>query len=580
MKIDLKKLRKRIFSIIIGDADIFFLEHRFLNGTLFYSMIIGLLATIVNIIINLNILLTFIMTTGCVIFTVLYYLSRFKKYYKPVLLTFVIFIMTAFPFSWFLNSGLMGSTLYVGIIVLVLFIIITRGIGKIYTSMLFITEIFTVIIVEYKRPDLVTPYLNREQQFADISMTLGFSLIILTVVIIFIKKNIDVERFKAEENNLLKTYFLANISHEIRTPMNGILGFSELLREKDLTEHEKDHYLNIIKNSGNHLLKLINDVINISRIEAGHTTINDSSFNLNTLMLDLLDFFKIHISTGNKAIELKCFLHFDNQSAFILADDIRIRQTFLNLLGNACKFTNTGSIEFGYSLQKIGKTKNQNLLFYVKDTGIGIGDSDQKMIFDIFKQVDDSHTRKYGGTGLGLSITRRLIELMGGKIWVESGINTGSTFYFTIPYRASSPIPETINEAVTHAVMPDFDKALILIVEDNDDSFRYLERVLLKQGFTIIRAANGHDAVEFARENTDILLILMDIQLPVMSGYEATKKIREFNLSIPIIAQTGNAFEEDRLKCIEAGCTSFITKPLDINLLLEIIIKNLNLSGL
>ncbi len=555
----------------MGETDIFFLEHRFLNGTLFYSIIIGILATIVNILLIMNILLTIIMVMGTLIFIILYYFSRFKNYYKPVLWIFILFIMTVFPFSWFLNAGLMGSTLYVGIILLVLFIIITRGVLKIYVSLLFITEIFTTILIEYKRPDLITSYMNRDQQFADISMTLAFSLVILTVVIIFIKKNIDVERLKAEENNLLKTYFLANISHEIRTPMNGILGFTELLRENDLPESERDRYLNVIRTSGNHLLKLINDVINISRIEAGHSEINERTFNINTLLRDLFDFFKIQISRDNREIDFKYNFHFDDNSAFISADDIKIRQTLLNLLGNAYKFTETGSIEFGYSLQESSSRKYSNLLFYVKDTGIGIGTPDQKMIFDIFKQVDDSHTRKYGGTGLGLSITRRLVELMGGEIWVESDLDSGSTFYFTIPYTAAHQNSENLHAAVVRSENMGDNNGLVLIVEDNDDSYRYLERVLEKQGFTLLRAVNGREAVEFARMYINIMIILMDIQLPVMNGYEATKRIREFNPSVPIIAQTGNAFEEDRLKCLEAGCSSFITKPLDINHLLDII---------
>jgi signal transduction histidine kinase/ActR/RegA family two-component response regulator len=461
-------------------------------------------------------------------------------------------------------------------IVLVLFLIVTKGRQKIFVSVIFISEIFALIVLEYNRPELVMPYYGRNQQFADISITLGFSLLVLAAIIFFIMKNIDIERLKAEESNRLKTYFLANISHEIRTPMNGILGFAELLRDKNLSEKEREQYLNTIRSSGNHLLKLINDVINISRIEAGHAAIHFKTFNLNHLLNDIFDFFKIRLTTEGKPIELKCTMQFDDKTAYISADDIRIRQTFLNLLGNAFKFTNSGIIEFGYSLQDGIDPAGKNLLMFVRDTGIGIDAEDQKMIFDIFKQADDSHTRKYGGTGLGLSITRRLVELMGGEIWVESGLNNGSAFYFTIPYNKAEAVSEKSRKEETEmkpAGRTLGEKDLLLIVEDHDDSFRFLERYLQKQGYSILRAGNGLEAVEYTREYKKIKLILMDIQLPYMSGYEATGKIREFNKTIPIIAQTGNAFEEDRIKCMDAGCTDFITKPLDMKLLMELIRK-------
>ncbi len=579
MKNIILNIRRSFFPAIIGETEIFSLEHRFLNGTLFFCMVLALFIIIANFYLNMDLVLNLMIVAGCFVYTMLYYFSRFKLYYRPVLWIFIVFILSIFPFAWFFNSGLLGSTSPFYLVLMVLFIIITKGRQKFFVSFLLIIEIFALIFLEYIKPELVTPYLSRDQQFADISVTLGFTLVVLAAIIFFIMKNIDIERLKAEESNRLKTYFLANISHEIRTPLNGILGFAELLRDKDLSEKERKQYLDIIRTSGNHLLKLINDVINISRIEAGHTAIHVRIFNLNTLLHDVYEFFKIHITNEGKPIELKCTMQFDDQSAFISADDIRISQTLLNLLGNACKFTDSGTIEFGYSLQGNNDLKKQNLLLFVKDTGIGIDETDQKMIFDIFKQADDSHTRKYGGTGLGLSITRRLVELMGGDIWVESGLNAGSSFYFTIPYKAAARIDEKAGEervSIIHSEMPAAEKVHILIVEDHDDSYRFLERFLSKQGYTVNRAGNGLEAVESARENKNIKLILMDIQLPFMSGYEATKKIREFNHSIPIIAQTGNAFEEDRIKCMEAGCTDFITKPLDAKLLLEIIRKNLN----
>ncbi len=569
-------ISRNFFTAIMGETEIFSLEHRFLNGTLFFSMLLAVLIISVNYYLSMDIFLNLIILAGCFVYTFLYYLSRFKLYYTPVLWVFIIFVLSLFPFAWFFNSGLLGSTNPVGLIVIVLFIIITKGRQKIFVSFLLITEILILIFIEYRKPELVTLYLTRDQQFADISITLGFSLVVLAAIIFFIMKNIDIERLKAEESNRLKTYFLANISHEIRTPLNGILGFAELLRDKDLSEADREQYLSIIKSSGKHLLKLINDVINISRIEAGHTLIHERAFNINNLMNDVYDFYKIHIANEGKPIELKSSLQFDDQRAFISADDIRISQTLLNLLGNACKFTESGTIEFGYYLQENNDPGKQKLLIFVKDTGIGIDETDKKIIFDIFKQADDSHTRKYGGTGLGLSITRRLVELMGGEIWVESGLNAGSTFYFTIPYKAADRIPDKTEEKNTSVLQGEIrasGKDQLLIVEDHDDSYRFLERFLTKQGFEITRAGNGLEAVESARENKNLKLILMDIQLPFMSGYEATKKIRKFNQTIPIIAQTGNAFEEDRIKCMEAGCTDFITKPLDAKLLLDIIRK-------
>ncbi|MBN2695342.1 response regulator [bacterium] len=375
-------------------------------------------------------------------------------------------------------------------------------------------------------------------------------------------KEAQIAKERAEESDRLKSVFLANMSHEIRTPMNGILGFVDLLKDNDLTENQKLSYLNIIEKSGNHLLELINNIIDISKIESGMLATKKTECDINGLLFEIYSFFQS--GNGKKGVSIILDLKTVETTHYIFIDETFLRQILTNLVGNALKFTHNGSITISYVVSD-DKTK---IIFSIKDTGIGISKEKQKMIFERFRQADDSVTRKYGGSGLGLAITKGLTELLGGEISLKSEEGIGSEFIVTIPYEKIEKKHSKHQEKNINISLKLNKK--ILVVEDDDVSFFYLETLLKKSGLEITRAKDGLEAIEKSK-SVNFDLILMDIQLPIMSGYEATAKIREYNKEIPIIAQTANALAGDQDKTLEAGCTDYISKPIQKRKLFEIL---------
>lgn len=381
-----------------------------------------------------------------------------------------------------------------------------------------------------------------------------------------IEKKIKAALEKAEESDRLKSAFLANMSHEIRTPMNGILGFADLLENLDNTKEETSRYIHIIKKSGNRLLNIINDLIDISKIEAGQMEVHSETYDLNGQIEYLYDFFKTEAEA--KGLSLKMKPGIIDRILMIHTDKEKMYAILINLLKNAVKYCPSGSIEFGYQLKNINKDKI--LEFFVKDTGIGIPLDRQQAIFDRFVQADIEDKKVYEGAGLGLSIVKAYVEMLGGRIWLQSN-NRGTTFYFTIPYennicKAKKPVAPTKKPNIKIASK----ELTILIVEDEDVSYNYLEILLRRlNNLKLMRARNGQEAVEIAKNNPQINLILMDIKMPVMGGYEATRQIRAFNKKVVIIAQTAFALEGDWEKIEQAGCNDYITKPINMDELID-----------
>jgi PAS domain S-box-containing protein len=365
---------------------------------------------------------------------------------------------------------------------------------------------------------------------------------------------------KAEESDKLKTAFLANMSHEIRTPMNGILGFAEMLNDKTLSSVNRKKYLEIINSNGKMLINLIDDIIDFAKIESGQVNIVQDDISLNNLLNQVHSTFLASRLKRNKSrVRIVIRKSFPDDKAFIRTDPIRLRQILMNLVGNALKFTHKGQVEFGYSLKD-----SKTLLFFVKDTGIGIPADKLDLIFERFMQADSSPSRRYGGSGLGLAISKGLVELCGGVMWAESTPDVGSTFYFTLPFQPVIRKPEPTRENAPARAKYNWEGRLFLIAEDDKFSYKFLEGFLKQNHADVIRAADGHEAVEICRNNDQIDLILMDIQMPEMNGLTATEEIKKFNQTVPIIAQTANAISEERQRCIRAGCDDFITKPVNI----------------
>lgn len=369
---------------------------------------------------------------------------------------------------------------------------------------------------------------------------------------------------KAEEADRLKSAFLANMSHEVRTPMNGIIGFSELLKTPGLQQHDLERYIEIINASSQQLLRIISDILDISRIETRTLQLNNTKFQVLPLLNELLS-----LTRSNCTADIDIKLNIPNPSIdlTINCDEMRLRQILSNLLNNATKFTSEGFVEFGYSLD------HNQIVFFVKDTGIGISEEYHQIIFERFRQVNDFLNREYGGTGLGLSISKALTELMGGKIWLHSVPNQGSEFYVALPLQIQTSV---IEEIKAPCFSPGFLNAKnILVAEDDKTNFMYLEEVLTELGARVVHAKNGQEAVDLCLSDR-FDLVLMDIKMPVMNGYEAARRIKELKPNQVIIAQTAYAMANDREKSLEAGCNDYISKPVDFQKLVCLLQKHLN----
>ena len=379
---------------------------------------------------------------------------------------------------------------------------------------------------------------------------------------------------KAEESDRLKSAFLANMSHEIRTPMNGILGFTKLLYNPNLTGEEQQKFVDIIQRSGVRMLSTVNDIIDISRIESGQVELSVSEVNINDQLKDLHSFFKHE--ANNKGIQLILRNEVLEEEDRCITDIDKFNSIITNLIKNAIKFTDQGVIELGYKVKnENGKTKFE---FYVKDSGIGIPKDRQKAIFDRFVQADIEDSKANQGSGLGLAISKAYAEMLGGRIWVVSEVGLGSTFYFTIDHNSGSE-SKSITKNDRQETKEDNVSGMlnILVVEDDEFSQDLISILVEKIAKKIINVRSGIEAVEVCRSNPYIDLILMDIRLPDMNGYEAIRQIRQFNKDIVIIAQTAFALAGDKEKAIKNGCDDYISKPIDKEDLLnkiELSLKN------
>ncbi|MCD4834143.1 MAG: PAS domain S-box protein [Bacteroidales bacterium] len=424
-------------------------------------------------------------------------------------------------------------------------------------------------ITAWKEAQLALKMKNKQLQATkeELSAT-NDEFILLNKILKERNRELTIAKQKAEESDRLKSVFLANISHEIRTPLNGILGFSQLLTKTTCTSDVMREYADLISNCGDDLLQIINNIMDMSKIETSQLKLNYSNCNIMDILNDVYNHNKRHIKDPeNLLFKINEVSVPDDKKVY--CDGAKVNQILSILINNAIKFTAKGFIKIGC------KEKDDNkLLFYVSDSGIGIKKESCNLIFERFRQSDESDVRKYGGAGLGLAIAKGLVEIMNGEIWFESELGNGTTFYFTIPYQPDRHQEKlNIKMDINKIDLIDWSKIKILIVEDDPYSIEYLTEVLSETKVHIEIAKNGNDALKKAKENSDLDLILMDIQLPGISGDEVTTLIREFNQNIPIIAQTAHAMVNDKKNYIKAGCTDYISKPILIDELFSVLCK-------
>jgi PAS domain S-box-containing protein len=378
------------------------------------------------------------------------------------------------------------------------------------------------------------------------------------------EKHLKEAKNRAEESDRLKSAFLANMSHEIRTPMNHILGFTDLMTTQFIEEKERQEYASLIKQSGSNLLQLINNIIDLSKIESRQIKLHKTPTSINQVLAVLYEKYYSHKNTFNRNnLILKVQKALSDQDSVIITDAKRLEQLLSNLIDNAIKFTEEGSVEFGYQLRD-----NNTLEFFVSDTGIGIPEDNLKDIFKTFRQVDGSDTRQYGGTGLGLTITHRLVEILGGTISIESTIRKGTSFYISLPYTK----PEK-----SESELYNWKDKKILIVDDEKNNFEFFKSSIAKTNATIFWAKNGLEAIDLC-QSVEFDLILMDVQMPSMNGFDATKQIKSHNANITIIGQTAYNEQDYKQRMMNAGCDDYLTKPIHSGELLDSINRQFSIN--
>nr|HPI45184.1 ATP-binding protein [Tenuifilaceae bacterium] len=358
-----------------------------------------------------------------------------------------------------------------------------------------------------------------------------------------------------KELEKVKSAFLSNISHEIRTPLNGILGFTQYLLSPSVSEEDKEHYGRLVQKLGNRLLRIVEDILELSKVETNQLEIHYTDFNINELLGELYQSYSNNEDFLAKNLNFRFIKSLPDSQAVFSIDVYRVKKIMAHLIENAIKFTNVGSVEFGYYADSPSSLK-----FFVKDTGIGIPKKAQTRVFERFyKHIAEDQFTLYEGTGVGLAIAKGFALAMGGRIEVESVPNHGSTFYLYIPKKS----PEQNNLPTNTEPVQSWENKTILIVEDDLISYQYIEALLSRTNVRLIHVKNAEDAIEVCNINNNLNLILLDIQLPFMNGVEAARVIRQNNKAVPIITQTANTIHDEGKSCIDAGCNAIIAKPID-----------------
>lgn len=558
------------------DNDLHSLESQILKISCILFAIATVFGTVMNIILNLGqVIILFTTALAIISLASLFVLVKYHKY-KLIRFVTTLLLFSGINLSWVTNYQSFGPILILFTLLVVFVVFVWPHKMAILLNAVFILNIFVLYLIDMRFKGSFPAYSSENTRLSDVYFGTVVAVIILFIFSYKAKLLYQKKYRDARKSDELKSAFLATMSHELRTPLNAIIGFTDLISD-ELDKKEILEYTKIVNNSGKHLLSIIEDLFDLSFLETNQVNVSKEVFNLNDLLKNL---HTVAIVERNKAgknhigIELKLPEHLEVDK--INSDPLKIKQILHNLLRNAIKFTHEGTIRFGYDISKV-KRKWQ-VRFFVEDTGIGIDKENYDLIFERFNQVETSHTRSYDGIGIGLTIARKLVTALNGTISLESELNKGSVFCFNIPVKKKDLLARQIMEEKAKP----FDKPVnvnqtILIVEDDILSFEYLNILMESKGFKPVHARNGEEAVEVCRDNNAISLVLMDINLPKMSGLEATKRIREFRPGLPIIAQTAHAVSGDREKYLQAGFNEYTSKPILKNELFEKMDKLINI---
>jgi signal transduction histidine kinase len=538
-------------------------EIKFLRSLTLMSAIVGGISVIVNIFIGLSILMILLPTLVWVFYVIFYYWSRTGKWVLPLKILYSFITMSLLNLIWIQNGGSHGPSPTLFVLIFSVMLFIWSGKELLIMTFIFFINVLVIFFIDNRYPDLIQGYKSEPDRFLDVLLGVIVFGGVIFILINNAKKGLMEQYLEAKRSDRLKSAFLANMSHEIRTPMNAIYGFSQVLKDPSFTEEEKKQYIDLICNQTDYLLSIINELIDISKIESGALKLHEDVADLNDIISKMPDTLN-HLR--KESVEVKIFLEKESADLKINIDSTRLRQVITNLMSNALKYTFNGYVELGYQL-----LDNKFIQIYVKDTGIGIAQKDAGKIFDRFYQVESKNkTVLNEGTGLGLPIASALAKHMGGEMWVESVEHEGTIFFFTIPYKPvnTDKVPKTMPAA-------DLKGSTIMIVDNHKNNYLFLKQSLSNINAKAIWMPNGKEAVKYVKNKHKVDLILMETKLPEMDGYNSARKIKQLNGSIPIIAQSIFTAEHEQGKAMEAGCYDYISKPIQLNQLIEILKKYL-----
>jgi len=566
------KMRKlnTIFQLIFGNSEDNILEDQVPLVLSFTTATLSLIAVALNFALRLSPLMIFIPLCAAVaMFFVFYNLRNGKKrFFYKVLMVAIAFMY--FNFIWFYNYRSYGPNLYLFLLLFIFIIMIFDGKSRLLFSSFLLINILALFLVEYYTNEMVTRYKDEETRIIDHYASFIIYLAFTSIMALIIRYYYLLESRKAKSSDELKSTFLSNISHEIRTPMSAIMGFSKLL---DYTNSEKEQgqYIKIINENGKILMQLFEDIIDISRMETGMFDIFRKGFNLNPVMEELRKLIRKDLDQQNKQ-DVKLTLVTSPCDISIYTDEHRLRQILINLLSNASKFTMKGEISFGYKLN------GNEVEFFVSDTGIGIKEKYFKEIFTRFYKIENSeYTALPRGSGIGLSIVKLLVERLGGSIGFNSEYGKGSTFRFVLPdvlldelLKTEAPLPEiyAFNK-----------KNLVLVVDDDESNMMLITNMLKKIGVSYCQAGNGQEAIDMFNKYNQVNLVLLDINMPVMNGFEALRRLKALNPMLPVVALTAHAMASERENMINEGFDDYISKPVYHNLLVDCLLKYLSIKA-
>jgi signal transduction histidine kinase/CheY-like chemotaxis protein len=528
------------------------------------SLVAGLMAImggVINLSLNFPLILQFIPWLGAIGFVITFFMAKngnnvlLSKWLTTINSLIIVNLL------WFFNYGSNGPAPYS------ILIFFWHGRTLVWISIFMGLNICGVFYIDLHFPNITSDYASDLARLVDTYTGILIYIIIIFVILRLSKISYMNAYRDAKKSDNLKSAFLANMSHEIRTPLNSITGFSELLTGDYVTQKQKEEYSNIIKENNQQLLHIINDILDVSKIEAGLLQIHKHKYNITELLSNLETTYKnIKSKKKNNKIELK--FEFPKSIFYLKTDKSRLRQILINLLDNALKFTKEGSVTLGCKIDE------DSVRFYVKDTGIGISDEKQKEIFNRFYKIENEENDVlYGGTGIGLFISHNLVKLLGGKLQVASAVNQGSEFHFSIPKDDfEQEIPKKENR-IENNDLESLSSLKIMVAEDDPFNQHYYKSLFAKLNISIIQVYDGVQAVDKMKEEPDIDLIFMDIKMPNMTGNEALQSIKEFNTQVYIIAQTAHAMASDEADSKEQGFDDYIPKPIDVLLLKRKLIK-------